>query len=146
MKQLVLVLAILTAACNQNDKIAQNAAMPPLNVASETPGDWSDLNLLVGRTPADSGLFADSPITVDLNALLGAQATTYRRAIEGGSALTRVGPVLVTVAPDRSAYLLLYPADHALEAGLKTASGWRQWNTPGSHVPRPAAIGQLLAT
>jgi len=146
MKPLPILLAILTAACNQNDTIAQNAAMPPLNVASETPGDWSDLRLLAGRTPADSGLFEDSPITVDLNAMLGRDAITYRRAIEGGSVLTPVGPVLVTLAPDRRAYLVIYPADHALEAGLKTATGWRRWNTPGSDVPRPVAITQLLAS
>jgi hypothetical protein len=146
MKQLALVLAaLLTAACNQNDRIAQNAATPPLNVMSETPGDWSDLRLLVGRTPAESGLFEDSPITVDLNALLGPDAIVYRRAIKGGSALTRSGDVFVTVAPDRSAYLVIYPADHALEAGLKRANGWRRWNTPGSQVPRPPAIEQLLA-
>ena len=146
MKPLPIVLAILTTACNQNDRIAQNAATPPLEVTSETPGDWSDLRLLTGRTPADSGLFQDSPITVDLNALLGAEATNYRRAIEGGSALTQVGPVLVTTAADRTAYLGIHPSDPALEAGLKTAAGWRRWNTPGSRVPRPAAIGQLLGS
>ncbi|MCW3798137.1 hypothetical protein OMW55_10010 [Sphingomonas sp. BN140010] len=147
MKQPTLVLALLlTAACNRNDRIAQNAATPPLNVTSETPGDWSELRLLTGRTPADSGLFQDSPITVDLNALLGAEATTYRRAIEGGSMLAPVGPVLITVAADRSAYLVIFPDDHALEAGLKTPRGWRRWNTPGSNVPRPAAIAQLLAS
>jgi len=146
MKPLPIILATFLAACGGNDKIAQNAATPPLEVTSETPGDWSDLQLMVGRTPADSGLFEDSPITVDLNALLGRDATTFRRAIEGGSALTQVGPVLVTLARDRTAYLIIYPDDHALEAGLKHAGDWRRWNTPGSAVPRPAAIQALLAS
>lgn len=146
MKLLIpLVLAAALAACGDSDKVAQNVALPDLNTTSETPGDWSLLALAVGRTPADSGLLAQSPITVDLNAMLGREVPRFRLAMTDATALTRDGRVLFTVGGSDGAYLLIFPADHALEAGLKNRNGWQIFRTPASEIPRPAAITRLLA-
>jgi hypothetical protein len=135
---------LLLTACSSGGNIAENTAAPPLNVMSETPGDWSDLGGMVGRTPAASGLFEASAITVDLNALLGAEAEPFRRKAETGSALVREGPVLVTIGGDRDSYLAIMPSDHALAAGLKKDGRWKRWTTPGAEVPLPASIRALV--
>ena len=135
--------ALLLAACSSGGNFAENTAGPP-DAISEQPGDWSGLLSTVGRTPADSGLLQQSPISVDLNALLGADAAAYRAAAETGSALVREGPVLVTIGGDRSSYLVIMPSDHALHAGLRTAGGWKRWTTPGAEVPLPVSVRALV--
>ena len=135
--------ALLLAACSSGGNIAENTAGPP-DAISERPGDWSALVSTVGRTPADSGLLQQSPISVDLNALLGADAAAFRSAAETGSELVREGPVLVTIGGDRNSYLVIVPSDHALQAGLRTAGGWKRWTTPGAEVPLPASVKALV--
>lgn len=139
-----LVLLLPLSACGGNDVDARDVVVPELNQMSETPGDWSDLAGMVGRTPADSGLFQRSAITIDLDALLGEDARAFRLAMGNASALRRYGPVLVSVSPTREAFLLILPQDHALEAGYRKAGRWRTVRTPGAEVPRPAAIQALL--
>lgn len=147
MKHPALVLfPLFLAACSNDGNIAENAVTPPLNVTSETPGDWSELAGMIGRTPAASGLFEKSPVTIDLNALLGPDAIRYRRAAETGSALVKDGPVLVTVGGDRTSYLVILPSDHAISAGLKQNGRWRVWTTPAAQVPEPARIAALRAS
>ena len=136
--------ALLLAACSSGGNIAENTAGPPLDAIGERPGDWSRLAGAVGRTPAASGLFENSAITVDLNALLGAEAGAYRSAAETGSALVREGPVLVTIGGDRTSFLVILPGDHALHAGLKRPGGWKTWTTPGAEVPLPANVRALV--
>ncbi len=146
MKQLFPLLFLLPLAACGDETVAANAAVPELNVMAETPGDWSDLRGMVGRAPAESGLFERSPITVDLNALLGEDAAAYRLAMGNASPLRREGPLLVTLSPTRQAYLVLLPGDHALEAGLRKGNGWRVVRTPGAEVPRTAEIDRLLSS
>jgi len=135
---------LLLAGCSSHGNIADNAAAPPLNVISETPGGWGSLAGMVGRTPADSGLFQNSAINVDLDALLGAEAEKYKLAASAGTPLTREGPVLVTIANDRSTFLTILPGDHALQAGLKQNGRWRLWTTPAASVPQPPAVKALV--
>ena len=131
-----LAIFLLLTACKRDDQIAaQNVVMPPLEVASETPGDWSALNTLVGRVPAESGLLENSPVSVDLNASLGPDLPAYRAAMMRAGPLQRSGDMLVTRAPD--AWLVLQPADHAFRAGLRRGGSWQEWQTPASEVPRP---------
>lgn len=145
MKQfLILFVAAGLIGCGDTDKIANNALAPDLETMTEEPGDWSALAQLVGRTPAESGLLQQSPITVDLNALLGANAGPFRLQMGRGSPLTREGGVLVTVGDGGAAYLVLQPGDHAMEAGLKERDGWRRYSTPGAAVPTPPSVTTLL--
>lgn len=140
----VLSLAIALAACRE-EVPPENIAIPDLNVIAETPGDWTALSGMVGRTPAESGLFEESPIIVDLNARLGPAATAYREAMGDAGPLVQEGPVLVSISRSGRAYLVILPSDHAFEAGLKTGNGWRAFRTPGADVPRPASVQRLLA-
>lgn len=140
---ILLSLSLLLPACG-DQSVASNAAVPDLNVMSETPGDWSDVRLLEGRTPAESGLFEDSPVTVDLNALVGEDVQAFRRAMATAGPIVRAGPVLWTASRDGSAYLLIYPDDHAIEAGLKRRGVWEVFRTPGAEVPVPAPVTALL--
>jgi hypothetical protein len=137
-------LIALSAACNSNaDTIAEDAIPPALNLGTEAGGDWSPLQHMAGRPPAESGLLINSPITTDLNALLGRDLARYRDAMATGSTVAREGAVMVTAARAGDAYLVIHPADHALEAGLKGPDGWRTWTTPGARVPRPASVARL---
>jgi len=135
----ILAAALLLAACSKgDDKVAENAVMPPISVTSETPGDWTELDGMVDRTPAESGLMENSPVTVDVNATLGPEAPTFRTAMMRAGKLVRQGDLLVAKGPD--AWLVLQPRDHAFRAGLRSGSGWHQWQTPGADVPAPAAL------
>lgn len=138
-------LFLLLAGCGQSGPVAENAngATPALAVTSETPGDWSNLELMIGRTPADSGLLQESPITVDLNALVGPQLDLFRLRMGDSTQLRGEGGVLVSLARSGDAYLVIDPADHALEAGLKASDGWRTFTTSGAEVARPASVARL---
>lgn len=136
MRMLLLSTVLLLGACKRDNQIAaDNVVMPPLSVASETPGDWSALDSLVGRAPAESGLLENSPINVDLNARLGPNLPAFRAAMMRAGPLQRSGDALVTRAPD--AWLVLQPSDHAFRAALRRGNGWQEWQTPASEVPRP---------
>ena len=65
----LLLLAALSA-CSGDDKWADNVTTPALETMSETPGDWSALDGMIGRRPSESGLIENSPVSVDLNARL----------------------------------------------------------------------------
>ena len=139
-------LALLLAGCGGPDKYAENAATPDLAMASETPGDWSQLRPMIGQTPDESGLLRErSPISVDLNALLGPDAERFRTAMAGASPLLSDGAALVTISPSRRAYLAIVPADHALHVGLRDETGWRNYRTPGADSSLPAQVRALLS-
>jgi hypothetical protein len=138
------VLAVLLAGCGSPDKYAENAATPDLAAIGETPGDWSQVALMAGRTPDESGLLQQSQISVDLNALLGRDVEQFRTAMAGAGPLTPDGSALVTVGRSGQAYLVIVPSDHALHAGFRTAEGWRTFRTPGAEVPRVAVVERLL--
>lgn len=135
---------VLLGGCSSHDVIADNAAAPPLNAMAETPGGWEALAGMVGRTPADSGLFQNSAILTDLDALLGADAERFKQAASAGTPLTRIGPVLETIANDRTTFVTILPADHALQAGMKQNGRWRLWTTPAAKVPQPPVVQALL--
>ena len=130
-----LAAACLLAACSGDDKWADNAVTPPLEQMAEAPGDWTALDGMIGRRPAESGLIENSPITVDLNARLGPSAKAYRDAMMAAGPLTRQGNLLVAKGPD--AWLVLDPAGHAFHAGLTRGGRLEEWQTAGADVPRP---------
>jgi hypothetical protein len=137
MRLALLIPCLILAACSSEPE-GNIHNLPSIADMTEAPADWSGLDGLVGRTPADSGLFENSPVVVDLTAALGPDFSAYRDAMMRAGPLTRVGPLLVAKAPD--AWLVLQPADLAFRAGKKEREGWREWQTAGARVPRPAGL------
>lgn len=137
-RNLAAALAALTlAACSQSDAVApQNSATPTLESLSDAPNDWSGLSGAVRRSPGESGLFVSSPISTDLNAMLGTDVIAFRRAMVDAGPL-RQGPddTLVTRSESGAGWVVLQPGDHAMATGFRDGSGWRVHRTPGSHVP-----------
>lgn len=140
MRLVPLLLPLALLACSDGEAITNNHAVPPIEVIAETPGDWSALNEMVGRTPFESGLLDNSPITVDVNATLGPAAQAFRDAMADAGPLRRQGPLLVSRSASGRAWLVLQPADHAFRAALRTDRGWREWQTPAAEVPRPPGL------
>ena len=136
--RLILLSALLVplASCSSDQQVPGND-LPNLATMSETPGDWSDLNLMVGRNPAESGLLVDSPVIVDVDATLGPDAADFRHHMGDSTPLTKEGRLLVTRARSGQAWLVLQPADHAFRAGMRKDGRWRQWQTAGADVPLP---------
>lgn len=143
MRPVMISLFLLLAACGGKQSDNGNN-LPPLSEIVEQPGDWSALDLLVGRTPLDSGLLDNSPVAVDLNAALGPELPAFRAAMMRAGPLTRVGPLLVTRSSE--AWLVLHPADHSFRAGLEGPRGWREWHTAGSEVPVPAGLARAVGS
>ena len=143
-KWLMITAALALGSCGNDDKWAESAVPPSLNEMTEIPGDWSSLAGAIGRTPTDSGLMTSSAISVDLNAMLGPQVDAYRAAMADATPLIRQGPVLVSQARNSQAYLVIDPADHSLEVGIRQRNGWRTSRTPGSEVQRPPGVQALL--
>ncbi|GAA4010695.1 hypothetical protein GCM10022280_04950 [Sphingomonas swuensis] len=136
MRHFLLVLPILLAsACSGDEKVSSNAATPSLEVMTEQPGDWSELDRMVGRTPFESGLLDESPVTVDINSVLGPEASRFRDAMADAGPLTRRDDLLVATSKSGKAWLVLQPGEHAFRAALRTGQGWREWSTPGTNVP-----------
>lgn len=131
----VILFAAALTACSNNDIPTENIAVPTLNDMTETPGDWSALSGMIGRRPSESGLFENSPITVDINARLGPSAKAYRDAMMSAGPLIRQGKYLVSRAPD--AWLVLDPAEHAFHAGLTRDGRLEEWQTAGVNLPKP---------
>lgn len=131
----LLLVAALTA-CSNDDPPTNNIEIPTLNDMTETPGDWTALNGMINRRPSESGLFENSPITVDINARLGSSAKAYRDAMMAAGPLVRRGKYLVSKAP--SAWLVLDPAEHAFHAGLTRNGRLEEWQTAGTSLPRPS--------
>jgi hypothetical protein len=132
------LLAAALAACSNDapDPANDNFVVPSLNQMAEAPGDWTALNGMINRRPSESGLFDNSPITVDINARLGSSAKAYRDAMMAAGPLVRQGKYLVSKGPD--AWLVLDPAEHAFHAGLSRNGRLEEWQTAGTSVPRPS--------
>lgn len=143
---IILGLAAALPGCGNADNVAENAVPPSVNAMAETPGDWSALEGAIGRTPQDSGLFTTSPVAVDLNAMLGPSVDAFRALMADATPLNREGSVLVTRSRSGQAYLIIHPADHALEAGLRQRNLWRSVRTAGADIPRPPSVIALLGT
>ena len=123
------------AACGSDAVADRDGPVPNLSEMVEPHGDWSLLNVLVDRPPAQSELLKQSPITVDLNALVGARIFDYRERMAAAGPLVRNGTMLVSVTPSGpdAAYLMIEPKDNAIEAGWRESGRW--------HVERTGACG-----
>lgn len=135
--------AVLLTSCGSGDVVAENAVPPTVNELAETPGDWSALRSAVGRTPGDSDLLKNSPISVDLNATLGPQVDAFRTAMSDAGPLQPEQGVLVSRSRSGGAYLVIQAADHSFEAGVREGGEWKTFQTPGAEVPRPASVQRL---
>ncbi len=135
---LIAALLLPIAACDKEE--VPGNSLPDLATMSETPGDWSDLNLMVGRNPSESGLFVDSPVIVDVDSTLGPDAAAFRHQMGDSTPLAKEGRLLVTRARSGEAWLVLQPADHAFRAGMRKNGKWQQWQTAGAEVPLPPGL------
>jgi len=143
---LVAVVVIGLAACGSSAVADRDAPVPNLSEMVETRGDWSLLNVLVDRPPAESELLMQSPITVDLNAMLGAQVFDYRKRMVAAGPLVRDGTMLVSVTPSgpHAAYLMIEPGDNVIEAGWRRSGRWHVERTAGTTMRRPRQVEALL--
>ncbi len=143
---LVAVAVIGLAACGSSAVADRDAPIPKLNEMVEKRGDWSLLNVLVNRPPAESELLMQSPITGDLNAMLGAQVFDYRKRMAAAGPLVRDGTMLVSVTPPgpNAAYLMIEPGETVLEAGWRKSGRWHVERTAGTTMQRPRQVEALL--
>lgn len=140
----IFALVLVLGGCGNDAKWAEGAVPPSVNEMAETPGDWSRLAGSINRTPGDSGLLTNSPITVDLNAMLGRDLDAYRRAMSDSGPLRWEVGVLVSRSHAGRGYLVIDPRDHALEAGLRSEGKWRSYRTSGSDLQRPPTIAAMI--
>ena len=149
MTRVLAAVALLSlGACQGEGVVADNVGdIPPTEQTEAPTGDWSVLELAVGRTPAESGVLSKGPIVTDVHALVGADAITYRETLErDGGALTRVGRLLVTASKpgENASYLIVDQDQLALEAGYKKNGRWVVQRTASSDIARPPVIVELL--
>jgi hypothetical protein len=139
---LILLTPLALVACNNASVVApDNTVPPPLESIRDAPGDWSRLSGAVGRRPAESALLINSAITVDLNSMLGADASAFRTALaDAGELRPEAGGILVTRSASGRGWLVIQPDDHAIAAGLKRGERWRVYRTPGSNIPLPVDL------
>ena len=123
------------------------ASGPP----ASTPLRWPPLDGLVGKYPSDSGLFETGPIASDLKALLGDRLAAFKTDMQVQSPLQQEGGVLsvsgnkVHEGGREMAYLLIDPAQGALEVGLWTGGVLKTYASPaGAAIARPKDIRALL--
>jgi len=81
------------AACGSDAVADRDDPIPNLSEMVGTQGDWSLLNVLVDRPPVESELLMQSPITVDLNAMLGPRIFDYRERMAVAGPLVRNGTI-----------------------------------------------------
>lgn len=152
--------ALLLAACG--DKAAKPPAEAPAPAASQTtpptpvpttaPDAWASLDGLIGKYPADTGLFDTSVIAPDLKALLGDRFAAFKTNMQVGAPLLKDGEVLYTTGNkvheggSEMAYLLVDPAQHALEVGLWRGGKLETLTRPaGATIAKPKDVQTLIA-
>ena len=126
-----------------------NVATPSDDVAGAA--DWSSLDTFVSKNPIESGLLDRSPISSDLEALLGDKTAVLKTNLETSSPLEREGSTLFTSGNKAheggsdAAYLLIDPAAKALEVGLWQKGKLSVYKTPGSDIAKPKDIRTLIS-
>ena len=147
----VLGACLVLAACGQPaGKPAEKAAAPAAAPVAAAPADWSSLEGLVGKYPADSKLFEDSPIVPGLKALLGERFETFKVNTQTSGPLQKDGVLFVTGNKPHNggadqAYLLIDPATQAMEVGLWEAGKLSVFTTPGAKLAKPKDVQTMLA-
>lgn len=147
MKQLAILLVLITAACGEKGVVADDfKGTPPDELIQMRTGDWSSLEPAVGRRPAESGMLTKGPIVTDLHALTGKDAIAFRTLLnEKGGPLTREGGLLVTMSPPGpdAIYLIVDTGQRALEAGRKIDGKWVVRRTAAAEIARPITVQAL---
>lgn len=159
----ILVPAMLLTACGQpadqavetdSAEIPLGTAPAPGEVAADivagTSGDWAALDQHLDKTPLESGLYDDSPISSDLASLLGDKLAVLKANSETAAPLQREGDVLFTSGNKDNeggsnvSYLLIDPATKALEVGLWEDGVPSVYKTPGSNIAKPQDVETIL--
>lgn len=146
---LLAALVLVLAGCEEDTTVAPaDTKLPPLNEIAETPGDWSLLNVLVDRHPDGSELLVQSPISIDLNAMVGPAIFDYRQRMAAAGPLTRDGDLLYSVTPPgpNAAYLIIDPDQRAIAAGWKKDGKWHVQHTAGADMRNPRPVQVLLTS
>jgi hypothetical protein len=117
--------------------------------ASDTTGPWSGLDRLVGKKPAETGLFTSSVIAAGLRDLTGDDYDSFMALMNETSALQSKGVLWVTGAAANSptrdgAYLIIDQKARKLEVGMRRAGVTTVYRSPGTAILRPPAVTQML--
>lgn len=159
-----LALALLVACNHSNDGPAESAAPTAATTAPAPTGtstmmvaaplpsrlDWNSLSSQVGKYQNQIDLFAHGPISVALKKLVGEHLPALQRNLEVTGPLQKDGNTYYMTgnAPDQGgqdqAYLLIAPAQKALEVGLWQGGELSTWKTPGASITKPADVQRML--
>lgn len=173
-RYLIVVLpAVMLAACSKSGTESAPAASAPMAAASSpvtattspapggtspmfvatplpTPLDWTNLSSQVGKYQNQIDLFEHGPISVELKKLLGDKLAVLKRNLEVAGPLQKAGDVyyLVGNAPHQGgrdqAYVLIDPAQQAVEVGLWQNGMLTTWQTPGTTIGKPGDVRTML--
>lgn len=147
-RSFLLVALLVAAACRKEGAVADDfTGTPPDNLIQMRIADWSSLEPAVGQRPVASAMLTKGPLVTDLHALTGKDAIAFREALNArGGPLTRVGGLLVSVSPPGpdAIYLIVDPAQRAMEAGRKVEGQWVVRRTAASEIARPPMVQALF--
>lgn len=139
------VLAGAVGACGQSSRETPVAAPPPQTAppaaVAPAPQAWGPLDAWVGKYPAESALFEQSPISADLKQLLGDRLAVFQDNMKVSGPLSEENGVLYVSGNkpheggSEQAYLLIEPATRRLEVGLWQARKLSVLRSNGAIAP-----------
>ncbi|KRF00362.1 hypothetical protein ASG87_13600 [Frateuria sp. Soil773] len=103
---------------------ATAGATPAAASTAPAPADWSSLETLVGRYPADVDLYGRGPLVAPLQRLLGERFARFKANMQVSGPLSRAGDLLYVTGNkpheggEEAGYLLVDPAARQIEVGL----------------------------
>lgn len=119
--------------------------------AGRATPDWDNLGELVGKYQRDLDLRAQTPLLAALRELLGDKVVALRRNLQVAGPLSEEAGVYYMTgnAPHEGgaeqAWIMVEPATHAIEVGLREGSVLEVYRTPGSSIARPADVRTMIA-
>ncbi len=148
-----LPIALLLVGCGQGDGTAPQATAPntPAAAATGAPAPIQGLDAFVGQHPQQSGLFDRSPIAAPLTQLLGDKMALLRANSDVAAPLTRADGVLYTsgnrvhAGGSDAFYLLIDPANGAMEVALWQNGRLETLKTPNANITKPADVRTMIA-
>lgn len=145
-------IALLLVGCGQGDGTAPQTAAPNTTAtATGAPAAVQGLDVFVGQHPQQSGLFDRSPIAAPLAQLLGDKMALLRANSAVAAPLMRADGVLYTSGNRAHAggsdafYLLIDPANGAMEVGLWQDGQLETLKTPNANITKPADVRTMIA-
>ena len=114
------------------------------------PLSWNNLPSQVGKYQNQIDLFRQGPVSVELRKLLGDKLAVLERNLQVAGPLQKQDGVyyLVGNAPHQggaeSAYVLIDPAQKAVEVGLWQSGKFSTWKTPDSNIVKPGDVKRMI--